>query len=293
MPKDKRLRTRKNRVVLNRSAGGDWTITLMLTVLAVLMFIPMWFTLINSVKPLDELFIFPPRMYVINPTLQNFADLFNLLGTSWVPFSRYFFNTLLLTVTGITGQLFFGSMAAYVFAKVPIPGKKLMYWFVFRSLMFHAQATSLIIFIMISYLGLIDNFLAIIIPAWGTVLGVFLMRNFMVDNVSDAVIEAARIDGAGEVRTFAQIVMPMAKPALYTAILFSFQGLWASGASIFIYSEQLKTLNYAIGQIMAVGVLRQGAAAAATVFMLVVPVIVFVVSQSKVIETMSSSGVKE
>ncbi|MCL2212511.1 MAG: carbohydrate ABC transporter permease, partial [Oscillospiraceae bacterium] len=235
----------------------------------------------------------PPRMYVVNPTLQNFADLFNLLGTSWVPFSRYLFNTILLTVLGTAGQLFFGSMAAYVFSRVPIPGKKIMFWFVFKSLMFHAVATGLIVFIMMSFLGLIDTFAAIVVPVWGATLGVFLMKQFMDANVSETVIEAARIDGAGEIRTFSKIVMPMAKPALYTAILFSFQGLWNQGASIFIYSEQLKTLNYAIGQILAVGVLRQGAAMAASVVMLVVPVIVFVISQSKVIETMSSSGVKE
>ena len=293
MAKVQKLRARKKGVILNRSAGGDFGITVFLVILGIFMFIPMYFAIVNSLKPLDELFLFPPRLYVVNPSLQNFADLFRFLGTSWVPFSRYLFNTIFISVMGTGGNLLLGSMAAYAFSKIKFPGSKAMFWLITRSLMIHAVATAHIIFIILAFAGLIDSFWAVIIPAWGGVLGIFLMKNYIDQNVSDAVLEAARIDGAKEFRIFSQIVMPMAKPALYTAIMFSFQGLWNMGATVVIYSEQLKTLNYAIQQIIALGPLRAGAGAAASVFMMAVPVAVFVITQAKIIETMASSGMKD
>ena len=119
------------------------------------------------------------------------------------------------------------------------------------------------------------------------------MKQFMDTNVPDTVLESARLDGAGELRTFWVIAMPMVKPAWLTLIIFSFQGLWNAGASIYIYSEQWKSLNYAIGQITAGGIKRAGASAASLVLMMAVPILVFVVSQSNIIETMGSSGMKD
>ena len=108
-----KLRTRGHKVVLNRSTGGDAGITFMLTILGMFMFIPMYYVVIQSFKPLDELFMFPPRFYVMKPTLKNFGDLFTLMGDSWVPFSRYIFNTVFITICGTLGNLIFASMAAY------------------------------------------------------------------------------------------------------------------------------------------------------------------------------------
>jgi ABC-type glycerol-3-phosphate transport system permease component len=119
------------------------------------------------------------------------------------------------------------------------------------------------------------------------------MKQFMETNVSDAVLESARLDGASEFRTFWVIAMPMVKPAWLTLIIYSFQDLWNKGSSIYIHSEQLKSFNYAIGQITAGGIARAGAAAASTVIMMMVPITVFVVSQSNIIETMGSSGMKD
>jgi len=293
MAKVQKLRARKRGVVLNRSAGGDAGITFFLVILGIFMFIPMYFAIVQSLKPLDELFIFPPRLYVVNPSLQNFADLFRFLGTSWVPFSRYLFNTIFIAVLGTGGNLLLGSMAAYAFSKIKFPGSKGMFFLITRSLMLHAVAGQIVVFLLLSWMGLIDNIFSVIIPAWGGVLGIFLMKNYIDQNVSDAVLEAARIDGASEFRIFSQIVMPMSKPAIYTAIMFSFQGLWNMGQTVFIYSEQLKTLNYAIQQIVALGPLRAGAAAAASVFMMAVPISVFVITQARIIETMASSGMKD
>ena len=120
-----------------------------------------------------------------------------------------------------------------------------------------------------------------------------LMKQFMDSNVSDAVLESARLDGSSEFNTFFRIAMPMVKPAWLTLIIYSFQGLWQTGSSTFIYSEELKTVNYAIGQILSAGAVRNGASAASSFIMMVVPIVVFLLSQSQIIETMGSSGMKD
>ena len=148
-------------------------------------------------------------------------------------------------------------------------------------------------FLIMSRLHFVDTYWAVIVPAWGSTLGLYLMKQFMDSSVSDAVLESARLDGASEFRTFFSIAMPMVKPAWLTMIVYSFQGLWNSGSSIYIYSEELKTFNYAIGQILAGGIVRAGAGAASTVVMMLVPITVFVITQSNIIETMSSSGMKD
>ena len=289
----KKLRTRKHRVVLNRSAGGDTVISIILTIFGAFMFLPMLYILMNSVKPMAELWIYPPRFYVVSPTLSNFKSLFSLMGDSWVPFSRYIFNTVFISVVGTFGNLMLSSMAAYALAKIPFPGHKWMFKLIRTALMFSSTVTSIANFITMSILGWVDTYWAIIIPAFGSTLGLYLMKQFMDSNVSSAVLESARLDGASEMKTFWTIAMPMVKPAWLTLIIYCFQGLWNAGASPYVYSEELKTLNYAIGQITAGGVARAGASAAATVVMMMVPILVFVISQSNIIETMGSRGMKD
>ena len=289
----RKLRTRKHKVVLNRSAGGDAGITFMLVVLGAFMFLPMVYAFSQSLKPLDELFMFPPRFFVTKPTFDNYGDLFMLMGTSWVPFSRYIFNTVFISIIGTTGNLFFSSLAAYAFAKIRFPGGQGMFKLVRTSLMFNATITSTTNFIIMSTFKMVDTYWAIIVPAFCTTLGLYLMKQFMDTNVTDAVLESARLDGAKELKIFWVIAMPMVKPAWLTLIIYSFQGLWNAGSSIYIHSEQLKSFNYAIGQITAGGIARAGASAASTVVMMIVPILVFVVSQSNIIETMGSSGMKD
>ncbi len=288
-----KLRTRNHKVVLNRSRGGDAGITFVLSILGIFMFLPMVYVVMQSLKPLDELWMFPPRFYVVNPTLSNFTDLFVLMNTSWVPFSRYIFNTLFVSVAGTTGNLFFSSLAAYAMAKIKFPGGKMMFQTVKNSLMFHATVTSITSFMIMGALGWIDTYWARIVPAWATSLGLYLMKQFMETNVHDSVLESSRLDGAGEFKTYWVIAMPMVKPAWLTLIIYSFQGLWNAGASVYIQSEQLKSFNYAIQQVMAGGIKRAGAGAASTVIMMLVPIMVFVISQSNIIETMGSSGMKD
>ena len=288
-----KLRTRKHKVVLARSRGGDAGITFILFLLGLFMFMPMYYCVIQAFKPLDELWMFPPRFYVVNPTGKHFKDLFTLMSDSMVPFSRYIFNTVFTSVAGTTGHLFVASLAAYAMAKIVFPGGKLMFKTVQTSLMFHQTVTAICSFILMSAFKMVDTYWAIIVPSWGSTLGFYLMKQFMESNVHDSVLESARLDGAGELRTFWTIAMPMVKPGWLTLIVYCFQGLWNAGASMYIHSEQLKSLNYAIGQITAGGIKRAGASAAATVVMMLVPIMVFVVSQSNIIETMGSSGMKD
>ena len=289
----KKLRTRNHRVVLNRSAGGDAGITFMLTLLGIMMFIPMYYVVIQSLKPLDELFMFPPRFYVSNPTFDNFVDLFTLMDDSWVPFSRYIFNTIFLTVCGTLGNLVFASMAAYSLAKLRFPGRNAIFQLIVTSLMFHSTVNQVTHFIILSSFDWIDTYLSIIVPSMATTMGLYLMKQFMETSVPDTVLESARLDGASEFRTFLIIAMPMVKPAWLTLMIECFKSLWNSGASIYIHSEELKTFNYAINQIVSGGVARSGAGAAAIVVMMIVPITIFVINQSKIIETMGSSGMKD
>ena len=289
----KKLRTRGHRVVLNRSAGGDTGISIALILMGLFMFVPMYYVVVQSLKPLDELFMFPPRFYVIHPTFDNFKDLVTLMGDSWVPFSRYIFNTVFITLCGTLGNLIFGSMAAYALSKLRFPGRKAIFQVIVMSLMFHSTVNAVTHFIILSAFGWIDTYLSIIVPSVAGTMGLYLMKQFMDSSVPDTVLESARLDGASELRTYLIIAMPMVKPAWLTLMIECFKTLWNSGASIYIHSEELKTFNYAITQIVSGGIARSGAGAAATVVMMIVPILVFVINQSKIIETMGSSGMKD
>lgn len=281
-----RLRERK----LNRSAGGDLFIFSVLGVSAAFMALPLVYAVCNAFKPLNELFLFPPQFFVRNPTLDNFKDLFVLMGQSWVPFSRYISNTLLITGLGTAGHVIIASMGAYSISKHVFPGSKLFSEVVLLSLMFAYQVTAVPNYIIMSKLGWINTHLSMIVPAWGASLGFFLMSKFMVQ-VPDELLEAARIDGAGEFRTWWSVVMPMVRPAWLTLIILSFQALWGDSGGRFIYKEALKTLPYALQQISSAGLARAGVGAAAGLIMIIIPIAVFVYNQSNIIETMTTSGI--
>ena len=278
---------------LNRSRLGNAGIYFILTILGIFMLLPMIYTISSSLKPLDELWVFPPRFFVRNPTLNNFRDLFRVLSESVVPFSRYLFNTVLIAVVGTAGHVILASMCAYALSKHTFPGSRVMFQIIVVTLMFNATVTAIPNFMIMTWLHLLDNYAALILPAFGSTLGLYLMKQFMEQMLNDSVIEAARIDGAGEWHIFWHIVMPMVKPAWLTLIIFSFKDLWNIGGTTYIHTEELKTLNYAMSQILAGGIARAGVGGAAAVIMMIVPVAVFILTQSNVVETMGASGMKE
>lgn len=280
------------RRVANRSIGGDIFLYLFLLAMAVLMAYPLVFAINAALKPLDELFKFPPKTFAQNPTLDNFTDLFVTLGKSWVTFPRYVFNTVFITVAGTAGHLIIASMAAFVLAKYDFPGGRTFFKLVTIALMFNGSVTAIPNYLLINKLGWIDTYWAIIIPAFGSSMGLFLMKQFM-EGLPMSLIEAAKIDGANEWKVFSRIVMPNVKPAWLTLIIFSVQGLWNNGATTFIYSEEKKLLPLALSQIQSGGIARTGQAAAVTVIMMSVPIATFILSESQILETMASSGLKE
>ena len=283
----------KKRRSYNRSYGGDAFIFLVLGVFSVLMLLPMIYAFSNALKPLDELFIYPPRFFARNPNLQNFKTLFLLFDNARVPLSRYLFNTVFVTVVGTAGQVIVSSMCAYAIAKLRFPGREVIFRIIVVSLMFNSVVTGITNFLVIRALGLLDTYWAVIVPTFSSSLGLYLMKQFMEQMVPDTVLEAAKIDGAGAGYTFFRIVMPMVRPAWLTLIIFAFQSLWNIGASPYVFSEQYKTVNYALSQVLAGGVARTGAAAAGTVLTMLVPIVMFLFTQSNVVETMATSGMKD
>ena len=286
-------RKRHKKLYLNRSLGGNIAIDIFLILIGAFMFLPMVYAISNSLKPLSELWIYPPTFFPENITFTNFKSLFTLMGDSWVPFSRYLANTLTVSIVGTVGHVIISSLCAYALAKIKFPGRNFIFKVIVLSLMYSAAVTGIPNYLIMGRLNLINTHWALIIPAFGSSLGLYLMKQFMEANIPDVLIEAAHIDGAGHNLIFWRLVMPLVKPAWLTLVIFSFQSLWGVGATTFIQSENLKTLNYALSQIMAGGIARQGTAAAATVIMMLVPVIVFVSVQSNVVETVATSGMKD
>ncbi|MBD2867061.1 carbohydrate ABC transporter permease [Paenibacillus arenilitoris] len=277
---------------LNRSFAVSLMLFALLALFGAFMALPLIYAVNNAFKPLDELFIFPPRFLVVNPTLENFYDLFALMGNSWVPLSRYIANTLLITIVGTAGHILLASAAAYPLAKYRFYGSSALFSIVVLSLMFSPHVTAIPNYMVMSWLGWINTHASIIIPSLAFPLGLFLMKQFM-EQIPDALLEAAKIDGASEYRIYWSIVMPNVKPAWLTLMILQFPMLWGSDGGSFIYSENLKTLHYALGQITLGGIARAGVGAAVALILMIVPITLFVISQSSVMQTMATSGMKD
>ena len=277
---------------VSRSNFGTLCILLILALLGVVMMVPLVYALLQSLKPMEEIFVFPPRFWVSRPSLENFSGLFRVASELWVPFSRYAFNSIFIAVVCTTIQLLFASLAAYPLAKQRFRGRDTLFNIVVISLMFTGDVLGLPHFMLVSALGITDTYWAMIIPTMAYPMGLFLMRQNML-TLPDALLEAARIDGAPERVVFWEIVMPNMKSAFMTMVVFSFGAMWGRADGTYIYSEQLKGLPTMITQISSAGIARAGVAAAATVLMMIPPILVFIISQSQIIEAMTNSGIKE
>jgi ABC-type glycerol-3-phosphate transport system permease component len=280
----------------NRSLGGDIFIWVILAIFGAFFAFPLVFAINNAFKPLNEIFIFPPPLFVINPTMGNFQDLFIIMSRSWVAFSRYVFNTVFITAAGTVGHLFVASLGAYAVSKYEFPGSKFFFGLIITTLMFNGFVLQIPNFLILANLGWIDTYWAVVIPAFGMPLGFFLLKQFM-DTVPISLVESAKIDGANDWLIYSRIVMPLVKPALLTAMIFSIQALWNNPQALFIHTEQLKTLPLAISQIIgsphAPNVARMGVNAAGLLIMMAVPIVIFMGAQSNILATMASSGIKE
>lgn len=276
----------------NRSVGGTAFLLLFILAFAIFAVFPVAFMVGNAFKPMRELYRYPPTVLPQNPTGQNFKDLLVYASESLVPFTRYLYNTGVLVILGCLGQILLSAMAAFPLAKSEFRGKKLMSSMVVYALMFSGAVTAVPNYLILTKLGLVDSLWAIILPSFASTLGLYLMQNFM-EMLPDSLIEAAKIDGASYFRTLVSIIMPVVKPALMTVFIFTFQGLWGNTGGSVLYTENIKPLSYMLSRIASTGIARQGMASAASLLSFFVPVLIFVVTQSNVMETMATSGMKD
>ena len=206
---------------VNRSRAGNIILLIFLLGVSAFMLLPLVYAVSSSLKPMSEFWLFPPTMFPSNPTFDNYKNLVSVMSDSWVPFSRYAFNTLFITVVGTGGHIILSSMCAFSICKLKFPGHQVAFKMIVYSLMFNAAVTAIPNFLVINALGLIDKYSAIILPAFASSMGLYLMKQFMETTVPDSLLEAARIDGAGNTRIFFRIVMPLSKSAWLTLIFFS------------------------------------------------------------------------
>ena len=274
-----------------RSRVGNAALFVVMIALSVLMIAPLVYSVINSFKPLDELFAYPPRFFVVRPTMENYSMLFKLVANMRVPFSRYLFNSAFITALTTVASVVIASMAAYPLAKYKL---RLGWLFdlVVLTLLFNGTVLALPQYVIMARLHLINTMLVYIIPNLAPPLGLFLMKQFM-ERIPMPLIESARIDGATQFQIFFRIVMPQVKPAWMTLTLFTFQSVWAQQPLNMVFDENLKLLNMAFTNVIAAGISRMGPALASAVVPTLPLIVVFLVTQSNVIETMSASGIKE
>ncbi len=282
----------KHRRRPNRSITGDVFLYILIALLGFCFVFPLFYSICNSFKPLDELLKYPPDVIPRNPTTDNFTDLLILMSQSYIPFTRYLFNTMFVTVVGTFGHIIIGSMAAYVLAKYDFPGGKFFFQLIVKGMMFTGWVTAIPNYLIMCRLHIVDTYWSLLLPAFSAATSMFLMKQFM-EGFPMSIIEAAKIDGAKEWTIFMRLVMPNVKPAWLTMGILSVNGLWNGYANNVIYTESKKMLAYALNQIQAGGIARQGPAAAVMVVMIIVPITLFILSQGQIMETMATSGLKD
>lgn len=297
MSKIKKLRLRvakkKSYKRFTRSKVANVFFVSMLLLAGLFMVLPLIYSIVTSFKPLDELLAFPPKFFVSRPTIHNYTVLPSLLDNLQVPFSRYAFNSLFISVAITFGHVLVAGMASFTLSFCKNKWISAVFWGVQVALLFNGYTLGIPQYLIFAKLGIIDTYWVYILPALQSTTGVFLMKQYMDVSVPKALMEAALLDGAGYYRIFWTLVMPLVKPAWLTLSLFAFRDAWALQPGGTIFSESLKTLPVAMNQIAASGISRSGSVMAATVLLMIPPIAVYLVSQSNVMETMSSAGMKD
>lgn len=268
---------------------------LILTPLSVFMVMPIIFIFSHALKPMDELFAFPPRFFAINPTLDNFRFLLSTFTTSGIPISRYIFNSVVITVVTVLATIFISAAAGYAFSKKNFKLKNALFSINTLALMFVPVAVAIPRYFLVVKLGLINDFSINILPLIAMPVGLFLLKQF-IDQIPNELIEAAQMDGANDFTIFRKIIIPMTMPAIATIAILAFQLAWNSteSATLYINDENLKNFAYYMTTFTAANneVAGQGIAAAAALIMFIPNLLIFIFMQSKVMNTMAHSGLK-
>lgn len=284
----RRLRPHK----MSRSFGGNAAIGVFLLLAGAFTALPIIYAIISSFKPLSELFIYPPKFFVTRPTIDNYLEVFSTQMNMLVPMERYLFNSIFVSAVTTTVYILIASLAAYPLARNRFPGSKFITQMVVFAILFRPEVIQIPQYLIFARLGVVDTYFALILPVLIGSFGVFLMKQFM-EGIPTAVIESARIDGAGDWRIFFSLIMPMVKPAWLTLAIFTFQSVWNTTGLQYIYTENLKTLPTALSQMTSSGLTMAGVSSAVAVLLMLPPILMFVFTQSNVMETMSHSGIKD
>lgn len=264
--------------------------------MSIFMLLPVVYIFSQALKPLSELFMFPPTFLVRNPTLKNFTDLFRAASSTGVPMTRYLFNSIVITVISIVLTLIITTSTGYALSKKKFVAKKSLLSINQMALMFVPIAVIIPRYLVIDSIGLNDNFLVHIIPYLAMPVGLFLVKQF-IDQVPDELIEAAKIDGANDFHILFKIIIPLVTPALATVAILTFQMVWNSteSSNLYIITETKKTFAFYLSTLTSnqvVSIAGAGMAAAATLLMFIPNLVIFIFMQSKVMDTMSHSGIK-
>ncbi|MCM3618882.1 carbohydrate ABC transporter permease [Sutcliffiella horikoshii] len=265
--------------------------------LAIFMAMPIVFVFSHAFKPIDELFAYPPRFFVQKPTMQNFIDLMNNTSTSGVPMSRYLFNSISITLIVVFVTVLISTMAGYALSKKRFRLKKTIFEINTLALMFVSAAVVIPRYLLIEKVGLLDTFLVHIFPLIAMPIGLFLVKQF-IDQIPNELIEAAQMDGATDYQIFRKIIIPLVKPAIATIAILSFQLVWnnTETSTLFVDNENLKTFAFYMSTLSSATsgntVAGQGMAAAASLIMFIPNLIIFIILQSQVMNTMAHSGIK-
>lgn len=258
------------------------------------MFMPLLYVIVTAFKPYDELFLFPPRFYVQNPTMDNWKNLIGAFDSSAVPFLRYVYNSLITTLITVVSTIMVCSLGAYGFSKKRVPFGGLIFGIIVAALAVPAHVTQIPNYMVVNGLGFTNTMWALIIPKIGVAYNLFLMKQFC-DPIPDVLLEAARIDGAGEGLIFFKLILPSLRPAWVTLVVFSFVANWNDyfSALVYITDEAKKTLPLILTTLSNGGdIARAGASAAGTFLMVMPTILIYLSMQKSVIETMTYSGIK-
>lgn len=289
--KQKNIKAKRHKRV-NRSLPTTIALGVLLLIMGAFMALPLLYAVISAFKPMEEFFLFPPRFFVQNPTTDNFVQMVQIMSSMWVPFERYLFNTIIMSVGSTFIYVVIATLAAYPLAKHNFPGRKLINNTIVTALMFTASVTSIARYVIMAVLHMIDTYWALFLPSLASTLGVFLCIQNL-NSFPNEILESGKLDGAGEYKILLKLVIPNIKPVVATMVIFQFQSVWNQTGGTLIYNEALKPLATALSQITSAGIARAGAGSAASLILLIPPILVFVVSQSNVMQTMVNSGIKD
>lgn len=262
--------------------------TIIVGVFALMFAMPFVWMILASLKQSSEVFA---KNWI--PTVWKWVNYKTVWSEKTVSLTRSYINSLTIVLFGTGGQLVISSIAAYAFAKIDFKGKNIIFALFLASMMIPTQATIIPRFMLFYEIGLYNNIWSLILPAWFNVTTIFLLRQFYMGLPSD-LIEAAKIDGAGHLRIFWQIMMPLTKPAMVSSAVLSFISLWNDYLSALIFLVNKKT--YTVAQVVRYWLFDDAqryeltmASAASTVIPVV---IIFIFCQKYFVEGIATSGVK-